>query len=85
MNYDHGQEVNCMPRTGRPRLENPRSEGIFIRLTKDEKAAVLEYAENHDQTITQTLVDGFLLLQSLLIKSQGENEKNFRAGFGYHK
>ena len=52
-----------MPRTGRPKLENPRSEGIFIRLTKDEKAAVLEYAENHDQTITQTLVDGFLLLQ----------------------
>ena len=52
-----------MPRTGRPKLENPRSEGIFIRLTRDEKAAVLEYAESHDQTITQTLVDGFRLLQ----------------------
>ena len=52
-----------MPRTGRPKLENPRSEGIFIRLTRDEKTAVLKYAEEHDQTITQTLVDGFRLLQ----------------------
>lgn len=52
-----------MPRTGRPRLENPRSEGVFIRLTRDEKTAVLKYAEEHDQTITQTLVDGFRLLQ----------------------
>ena len=52
-----------MPRTGRPRLENPRSEGVFIRMTKDEKGAILKYAENHGQTITQTLVDGFQLLQ----------------------
>lgn len=52
-----------MPRTGRPRLENPRSEGVFIRLTRDEKAAVSKYAAEHGQTITQTLVDGFRLLQ----------------------
>lgn len=48
-----------MARTGRPRLENPRSEGVFIRLTKDEHTDITEYAGTHDLTITQTLVQGF--------------------------
>ena len=52
-----------MARTGRPRLEIPRSQGVFIRLTKDEYTALIEYASNHNQTITQTLVQGFKILQ----------------------
>jgi hypothetical protein len=52
-----------LARTGRPRLENPRSERVFIRLTKDEHTAVVEYANNHNLTITQTLVQGFQKLQ----------------------
>lgn len=48
-----------MARTGRPRLENPRSEGVFIRLTKDEHTNITGYASNHNLTITQTLVQGF--------------------------
>ena len=48
-----------MARTGRPKSENPRSEGVFIRLTKDEHSDITEYATNHDLTITQTLVRGF--------------------------
>lgn len=48
-----------MARTGRPRLENPRSEGVFIRLTKDEHTDITEYASDHNLTITQTLVQGF--------------------------
>lgn len=48
-----------MARTGRPRLENPRSEGVFIRLTKDEHTDITEYANVHNLTITQTLVQGF--------------------------
>ena len=47
-----------MARTGRPRLENPRSEGVFIRLTKDEHTDITEYANDHNLTITQTLVQG---------------------------
>ena len=50
-------------KTGRPRLENPRSEGVFIRLTKDEHAEVVKYAREHNLTITKTLVDGFKALQ----------------------
>lgn len=50
-------------RTGRPRLENPRKEGVFIRLTVDEHTRLREYAESHNLTITQTLVQGFNLLR----------------------
>lgn len=52
-----------MARTGRPRLDNPRSQGIFIRLTEDEHTDIKEYASEHNLTITQTLVEGFRLLQ----------------------
>lgn len=52
-----------MARTGRPRLENPRSEGVFIRLTKDEHTDVREYAANHNLTITQIFVQGFKKLR----------------------
>lgn len=50
-------------RTGRPRLENPRTQGIFIRLTEKEHTDIKEYAQKHNQTITQTLVEGFQALQ----------------------
>lgn len=52
-----------MARTGRPRLENPRSEGVFIRLTKNEHTDITEYASSHNLTVTQTLVQGFYLLR----------------------
>ena len=52
-----------MARTGRPKLENPRKEGIFIRLTEQEHIDIRAYAEKHNLTITQTLVRGFQALQ----------------------
>lgn len=52
-----------MARTGRPRSENPRTQGIFIRLTEDEHTDIKKYAQKHNQTITQTLVEGFQTLQ----------------------
>ena len=60
-----------MARMGRPKLENPRSEGVFIRLTKDEQTDITEYASSHDLTITQTLVQGFRKLQE---QDNTENE-----------
>ena len=56
---------------GRPKLENPRSEGVFIRLTIDEHTDITEYASSHDLTITQTLVQGFRKLQE---QDNTENE-----------
>ena len=61
-----------MARMGRPKLENPRSEGVFIRLTKDEHTDITEYASSHDLTITQTLVQGFRKLQE---QDNTENEE----------
>ena len=52
-----------MAKMGRPRLENPRSERVFIRLTKDEHTNVGEYAANHNITITQIFVQGFKKLR----------------------
>ena len=60
-----------MARMGRPKLENPRSEGVFIRLTKDEHTDITEYVSYHDLTITQTLVQGFRKLQE---QDNTENE-----------
>lgn len=60
-----------MARMGRPKLENPRSEGVFIRLNKDEHTDITEYASSHDLTITQTLVQGFRKLQE---QDNTENE-----------
>jgi len=60
-----------LARTGRPRLENPRSEGVFIRLTKDEHTDITEYANDHNLTITQTLVQGFY---TMVEKDKSEDE-----------
>jgi len=52
-----------LARTGRPRLENPRKEGVFIRLTQQEHVEIKAYAAEHNLTITQTLVEGFNALK----------------------
>ncbi len=52
-------------------MENPRSEGVFIRLTKDEHTDITEYASDHNLTITQTLVQGFY---TMVDKDKSEDE-----------
>ncbi len=61
-----------MAKMGRPRLATPRSERVFIRLTKDEHTDITEYASNHDLTITQTLVQGFNKLREQENKEKDE-------------
>ena len=63
-----------MARTGRPRLENPRNNGVFIRLTEDEHTEIVEYAQKHNLTITQTLVQGFQSLKGK--KLTGEKQED---------
>ena len=52
-----------MPRTGRPKAEDPRCKSVFIRLTKSEHESIVTYAEQHELSVTQTLVKGFQALQ----------------------
>ena len=51
---------------GRPKSDNPRKRSVTVRLTKKEYRDIYEYASEHNQTVTKTLLDGF----SLLLKQQ---------------
>ncbi len=44
-----------MARTGRPKVENPKTKKVDVRLTEYEYAGLKEYAKRHNQTIAQTL------------------------------
>lgn len=47
-----------MAKIGRPKEVNPRDKVIGVRLTEEEHSKLLEYTEVHNQTITQTVVEG---------------------------
>lgn len=47
-----------MAKIGRPKETNPRSNTIGVRLTDEEHQRLLAYTEKHNQTITQTVVEG---------------------------
>lgn len=44
-----------MPRTGRPKTDNPRNAHIGLKMTKDEMLRLRDYAARHDMTITQVI------------------------------
>lgn len=41
-----------MPRTGRPKLDNPRSETVRFRVTAEELSTLTEAAEKAGQSVT---------------------------------
>lgn len=47
-----------MAKVGRPKEVNPRDKIIGVRLTEKEYNELLAYNETHNQTITQTVVEG---------------------------
>lgn len=51
-----------MGHAGRPKEENPRDQKITIRLTKYEREELMNYTEEHNQTITQVVSDALSLL-----------------------
>lgn len=56
-------EVRKIPRTGRPKVDEPRKKSVCIRLTDAEYDAVSQYAAERNWTITKVLVEGFEALQ----------------------
>ena len=44
-----------MARTGRPKSDNPLDKKISIRFTEEEYEILLEYATNHEMSITQAI------------------------------
>ena len=64
-----------MPRTGRPRLETPRDQALYIRLTAAEQDAIRTYAVTHHLTITQTLIKGFEALTGTQSHKAGQESE----------
>lgn len=44
-----------MARTGRPKSESPKDERVSVRFTKEEYEILLEYAKNHELSVTQAI------------------------------
>lgn len=53
-----------MAKMGRPKVDNPRKQNVSLRLTAKEHEDLLSYSRQHNQTVTQTIVQGFYLLIS---------------------
>jgi uncharacterized protein (DUF1778 family) len=48
-----------MAKMGRPKIDNPRTERVSLRLTPEQKAELYAYAKEHKQTITDILMKPF--------------------------
>ncbi|MGB4659828.1 MAG: hypothetical protein WBI07_11640, partial [Mobilitalea sp.] len=53
--YNHDMRRCNMARTGRPKSDNPLDRKVSIRFTEEEYEILLEYAANHEMSITQAI------------------------------
>ncbi len=44
-----------MARTGRPKSDDPMDKKVSVRFTNEEYEILVEYAKNHDLSITQAI------------------------------
>ena len=49
------KEVLQMARTGRPKVEKPINRSVTVKFKEEEYQIMLEYAENHDISISQLI------------------------------
>ncbi len=52
-----------MAMVGRPRVENLKNKTVAVRLTEAKYKEIADYASEHKQTISKTMIDGFELLK----------------------
>ena len=43
------------PRTGRPKIENPKDHDIKVRVDSETNAQIIEYAKKHNLSRTETI------------------------------
>lgn len=60
--YSKSEVMNVSPRTGRPKIENPKSEQIKIRATKSDKALLDECCEKTGKTQYEVIMEGIDLV-----------------------
>lgn len=46
------------PTKGRPKLDNPKNDRIYIRVTKDEKKEIMEFSDKSGYTILDLIKIG---------------------------
>lgn len=46
------------PSQGRPRIENPKTERLFIRVTPEEKDEIHSFAKENEKTLLQLIYAG---------------------------
>ena len=44
-----------MAKMGRPKIDNPKQKSIGIRMSEEEREKLLQYASEHDKTITEVV------------------------------
>lgn len=44
-----------MAKMGRPKIDNPKQKSIGIRMSDEEREKLLQYASEHDKTITEVV------------------------------
>lgn len=62
-----------MARTGRPRIEDPRSYRVTLRFSKAQQARLEAYCEKHHLNKAQVLMKGF---EELLRQDEEAEHKN---------
>ena len=67
LRYEGG---NKMARTGRPRVEKPINHVVTVKFREEEYQLMLEYAENHNLSISQIIRLGI----EMQIKKQSDQE-----------
>lgn len=69
MDKDGGEAI--MPRTGRPKLEDPRTFRVSLRFSKEQRAVLEAYCEKHHLNKAQAMMKGF----EELLRQDEEAEK----------
>lgn len=56
----HGQKrgEHMSPTKGRPKLDNPKNDRIYIRVTKDEKKEIMDFSDKSGYTILDLIKIG---------------------------
>lgn len=66
------------PRTGRPKVDNPMNERLYVRVSKQEKDEIMKFSSESGYSILELIRAGIEKLKGQKIRScHATNENNF--------
>lgn len=51
------------PRTGRPKADNPMSDRLYVRVTKEEKKEIMDFSASSGYSILEIIREGIKLIK----------------------